>query len=56
MVSRKEVIKVQVTFNKKQIEIIRKYKGIFGESDAEIIRSIVTNWLLEKNIKTDEKK
>jgi len=42
---RKEVVKVQVTFTKKQMEIMREYKDIFGESDAEIVRAIVMNWL-----------
>jgi len=31
-----------------QLELIRKYKGVFGEKDTEIVRNIVTNWLLEK--------
>ena len=45
---KKEVVKVQLTFTKKQIELIRSYKDIFGEADAEIVRSIVTNWLISK--------
>ena len=48
MRSKKESIKIQVTFNKKQIELIRTFKGILGQDDAEIVRYIVTNWLLEK--------
>ena len=36
--------------------LIKKYKGIFGEDDAEIIRHIVTNWLLEKSITNEERK
>lgn len=48
---KKEVIKVQPTFNKKQMELIRQFKGILGEDDAEIVRYIVTNWLLEKSTK-----
>lgn len=46
---KKEVVKVQLTFTKKQMELIRSYRDIFGESDAEIVRSIVTNWLISKN-------
>jgi len=45
---KKEVVKVQVTFTKKQMEIMKKYQDIFGESDAEIVRAIVMNWLALK--------
>ena len=45
---KKEVVKVQIAFTKKQMEIIRSYKDIFGDSDAEIVRSMVTNWLIQK--------
>jgi len=45
---KKEVVKVQVTFSKKQMEIMRDYQDIFGESDAEIVRAIVMNWLALK--------
>lgn len=47
-VKKKEVVKVQLTLTKKQMEIIRKYRDIFGESDAEIVRAIVVNWLISK--------
>ena len=39
--------KVQVTFNADQIRLISEYKGVFGLTKAEIVRSIVTNWLYE---------
>jgi hypothetical protein len=45
---KKEVVKVQVTFTKRQMEIMREYQDIFGESDAEIVRAIVMNWLALK--------
>ena len=45
---KKEVVKVQVTFTKKQMEIMREYQDIFGERDAEIVRAIVMNWLALK--------
>ena len=46
---KKEVVKVQVTFTKKQMGVMKEYQDIFGESDAEIVRAIVMNWLaLEK--------
>jgi RNA-binding protein YhbY len=47
-VEKKEVVKVQVTFSKKQMEIMRDYQDIFGESGAEIVRAIVMNWLALK--------
>ncbi|MBT3394864.1 CopG family transcriptional regulator [archaeon] len=47
-IEKKEVVKVQVTFTKKQMEIMREYQDIFGESDAEIVRAIVMNWLAVK--------
>ena len=54
---KKEVVKVQVTFTKKQIEIMRGYQDIFGESDAEIVRAIVMNWLsLKKEVSKNEDK
>ena len=44
---KKEVVKVQVAFTKKQMDIIRSYKDIFGSSDAEIVSYIVTNCLVQ---------
>ena len=44
----KESDKVQVTFNRTQLALIDEYKGIFGDTRAEVVRYIVTNWLLEK--------
>ena len=46
------MVKVQVTFTKKQMDIIRSYEEIFGESDAEIVRAMVMMWLAsEKKFK-----
>jgi hypothetical protein len=45
---KKEVVKVQLTFTKKQMELVREHRDIFGDSDAEIVRSIVTNWLVKE--------
>jgi len=41
--------RVQVTFSKDQLRLIRNYKGMLGDSDPEIIRNIVVNWLLERS-------
>lgn len=48
MANKKVVTKVQVTFTKKQMELLRCYSDVFGESDAEIVRAIVSNWLVLK--------
>ncbi len=47
---RKDTIRVQVTFTKDQMELIRKSRGFFGSSDAEAVRNIVLAWLAEKSI------
>lgn len=41
--------KVQVSFSDKQIELLSHFKGELGETDAEIVRSIVIAWLAEKS-------
>ena len=46
---KKEVVKVQLTFTKGQMNIIRSYEEIFGRSDAEIVRAIVMIWLASEN-------
>jgi len=45
----KEYNKIQVTFNRTQLELIDGFKGIFGDTRSEVVRYIVTNWLLEKS-------
>jgi len=44
----KESDKIQVTFNQTQLQFIDKFKGIFGDTKAEVVRYIVANWLLER--------
>ena len=41
--------RVQVSFNKKQWELIKKLEGEFGTGDAEIVRNIIIAWLAEKS-------
>lgn len=41
--------RVQVSFTEKQWELIEKFKGELGESDADIVRSMVIAWLSEKS-------
>jgi len=47
--------KIQVTFNTSQIELLDRFKGIFGNTRAEIVRYIVTNWVFENEIKKEKK-
>jgi len=42
--------RVQVTFTKSQWELIENFRGILGQTDAEIVRTIVLTWLSEKSI------
>ncbi len=49
----KDVEKIQVTFNKAQLELIDQFKGIFGNSRAEVVRYIVANWIFDKKQKKE---
>ncbi len=42
--------RVQLTFTKEQWKILGEFKGIMGNSDADIVRNIVLAWLSEKSI------
>jgi len=44
----KETEKVHPAFSKAQLELIRSFKGVLGEDDTEIVKSIVVNWLMER--------
>lgn len=50
-VTKKGKGKIPVTFNDEQLELIERYSGIMGNTKAEIIRNIVINWLLGKEVK-----
>jgi len=41
--------KIQVSFSDKQIELLERLKGEFGETDADVVRSVVVSWLAEKS-------
>ncbi|WP_048201959.1 hypothetical protein [Methanocaldococcus bathoardescens] len=45
-----DIKRVQVTFTKSQWELIENFRGILGQTDAEIVRTIVLAWLSEKSI------
>lgn len=42
--------KIQVTFSDAQALLLDELKGILGDSDAEVVRAIVMNWLLDKGM------
>ena len=42
--------RVQVVFNVEQWNLIEKFRGEFGNGDAEIVRNIVLAWLAEKSM------
>lgn len=44
--------RVQVAFTKDQWQMIEKFRGEFGDADADIIRNIVLAWLSEKSFIT----
>lgn len=41
--------RVQVAFTKSQWDLIEKFRGEFGEGDADIVRNMVLAWLSEKS-------
>lgn len=45
-----DIKRVNLSLSEEQIEIIRKFKGTMGNSDAEIVRNIILAWLSEKSM------
>lgn len=41
--------KIQVSFSDRQMELLEKLKGEFGETDADVVRNVVVAWLAEKS-------
>lgn len=41
--------KVQVSFSDKQFELLTKLRGELGDTDSDVVRSIVIAWLAEKS-------
>lgn len=54
MTQKEEVKRVQVTFSLEQWKLLMKFKGVMGQTDAEVIRNIVISWLAEKSIISTE--
>lgn len=48
--------RIQVSFTQKQLELIHRLKGEFGDNDANIVRNIVLAWLAEKSFISDSAK
>jgi hypothetical protein len=42
--------RIHLTFSEEQWKLIEKFKGLMGNTDAEIVRNIVLAWLAEKSI------
>lgn len=42
--------KILVTFTEEQLSKIRGLQGILGDGDATIVRTIVIDWLMSKNL------
>ncbi len=45
----KDVKRIQVQFTPEQYELLKKFKGELGGSDADVVRNIVISWLMEKS-------
>lgn len=42
--------KIHVKFSQGQLKMIRKLKGEMGDTDSEVVRSVVVSWLSEKSL------
>lgn len=49
----KRLEQIQVSFSRNQYKSLQKFKGEFGDSDAEVIRSIILIWLTENSFTLD---
>jgi len=57
MSNNKHTKRVQVSFTEKQWKLIQNLQGELGNSDSDVVRSIVISWLTEKSfISTSVKK
>ena len=50
MTQEENIKRIHVTFTKKQWELIKNFRGVLGQNDAEIVRNIVLSWLSENSI------
>ena len=47
--------RVLVTFTKEQWDVLDSLKGQLGSGDAGVVKSIVVNWLIEKDLLIEPK-
>ena len=48
--------KVQITLSREQLEMIEKFIGTMGNTQATVVRNIVLAWLAEKSFISDKVK
>lgn len=48
--------KVQVTLSKEQLELVERFRGTMGNTQATIIRNILLAWLAEKSFVSEKVK
>lgn len=56
MSDNKHTKRVQVSFTEKQWELIKNLQGELGNSDSDLVRSIVIAWLTEKSFVSNSAK
>jgi len=54
MTQKDDIKRVQVTFSPDQWRLLMKFKGVMGQTDAEVVRNIIISWLAEKSIISTE--
>jgi hypothetical protein len=45
--------KIQVTLSREQLEMIEKFRGTMGNTQATVARNIILAWLAEKSFISD---
>jgi hypothetical protein len=46
--------RIHVTLSREQWLLIQRFKGVMGQTDSEIVRTIVLAWLAEKSLISTE--
>ncbi|MBI2997858.1 MAG: hypothetical protein HYY46_05315 [Deltaproteobacteria bacterium] len=52
MSSQEDLVKVKVGFNQQQRQLVEKLKkeGTMGKTDADIVRAVFVQWLIEEGL------
>ncbi|MCU0445556.1 MAG: hypothetical protein MUE85_11625 [Microscillaceae bacterium] len=53
-IEKNNVKRIQVSFTESQWDLLSKFKGEFGDTDADIVRNMVLAWLAEKSFITEK--